>query len=212
MDSSGDLQRNPHCAGQPLSVTPRMDPEQGDISCPTPQAQRGPGACTQRIPAVPRRTPSDADGVAGLTYAVGGGQEQEEQREHGAGCWLPRAGCAGSGAPRPRGTRLWSPKPPTFLPRPQPRGKQVGLVSPAAFVMFERPPARRAENRCLCDTGGDSSSRALGRGDIPHPTDPTSGSKCPPHPHQGPPSQGPTWFLRSLIFTWLKTRRRQSQM
>lgn len=53
------------------------------------------------------------------------------------GCRGPECGCCGSAAPR---------DPPGSPIRPH-SCKQVGLVSPAAFVVFERPPARRDQLR-----------------------------------------------------------------
>lgn len=76
-----------------------------------------------------------------LTQAVGCGQQQEQQRAHGAGAEL-RVRVQGGGQEPcpPRRTRLRPPT--THIPAlPQPRGKQVGLVSLQSIML--RPGARR---------------------------------------------------------------------
>lgn len=76
-----------------------------------------------------------------LTQAVGCGQQQEQQRAHGAGAELRvRAQGGGQEPCPPRRTRLRPPT--THIPAlPQPRGKQVGLVSLQSIML--RPGARR---------------------------------------------------------------------
>lgn len=76
-----------------------------------------------------------------LTQAVGCGQQQEQQRVHGAGAELRvRAQGGGQEPCPPRRTRLRPPT--THIPAlPQPRGKQVRLVSLQSIML--RPGARR---------------------------------------------------------------------
>lgn len=151
------------------------------------QAQRDPGACAQGIPAVPGGIPSPSR-WRGWTHRCRG---PRAAAAGAAGAWCGRLGAeggtAGAAAPRPVGPACGH-HPPTFLQRPRPRGKQVGLVSPGAFVLFERPPARRAENRCLCAVGWVAASpwrgdRGMSRGDVPHR--PRQGQPVPPTPTPG---------------------------
>lgn len=51
-------------------------------------------------------TPTQPDGIGRLTQAVGRPQEQEEQREHCAGAWVPRVGVRAAQPRAPVGTHL----------------------------------------------------------------------------------------------------------
>lgn len=201
-DSPGRPQRPPCRAAGPSWVTPARVPKWGchperGVPCTSRSTralgwvpvslQRGhPRARTSTPPprAAHFRGWARGEAPAGhrLTQAVGRGQQQEEQREHGASAWVPRAECGrrvGDARVVPAGPACGL-QPPTFLRQPRPRGKQVGPVSPGSICYAWAPAGRRAEN-----------GHARGRG-VPQPA-PRGGTRFDPqpqHPHQGPPLSG----------------------
>lgn len=144
------------CQSTTISDTQNGIPNRGiSISCPTPLGSAGSRCLFTEDPRSAKKNPERSRWRCwthlrrGRRAGAGGA----------AGAWCGLLGAEGGSGVRVLGLRVpvgpaCGHQPPTFLQRPQPRGKQVGLVSPGAFVMFERPPARRAENRCVCGTGG----------------------------------------------------------
>lgn len=158
------------CSGLGPRVLAEGTPTSRDINTPPPAAHFR-GWARGEAPAGRR-----------LTQAVGRGQQQDEQREHGASAWVPRAECGrrvGDARVVPAGPACGL-QPPTFLHQPRPRGKQVGPVSPGSICYAWAPAGRRAEN-----------GHTRGRG-VPQPA-PQGGTRLDPQPqrpHQGPPLSG----------------------
>lgn len=117
-------------------VTPKRVPVCG-VTHNTHPPEQIPSACTGDTSSQQNTPPTPLFGATSppwctLTQAVGCGQQQEQQeqqRAHGAGAELGVRAQGGGQTPcPPRRTRLRPPT--THIPvRPQPRGKQVGLVS-----------------------------------------------------------------------------------
>lgn len=172
-------------------------------SCPAPPAsRRAPGARAQGTPSSRGQWGPPAQ-PHGLTQPAGRRrQEQEEQRDHGAGAWVPRAGVRAAGHRIPTGIPTGPAcgcQPPTFLRRPQTgRARSPGerLLRPSAR---QRGVLRTAALVARVGSSPHPGSGAAGA--TPPGAMPSSGSPrnpavpaCVPPRHRVPPSRDPGWF------------------
>lgn len=173
-------------------MTPRTEPRMAGASAALPlQAQRVLVPALRGSPQCQGESRARPDGVAGLTDAVGRGQQQQEQREHGADAWVPRAGL--------RVLRLRVPwDPPVVTIRPHSCSGRGPVANRLGSFPRERLFCLSARRRGVLRTAasvpwvGWQLHPGVGTGGCPAgmcPTDPARGSQCPLHRHQVPPGQ-----------------------